>query len=230
MGLFNNIFGRKVSANNMDTPVETQGLRKSMDITKDSIKLICVDDNSVDKNYNATCLIVDRVPASEYASDAYRCSVTWYKELRQRNFLDRYSSSNPLDFLPVIAQLDLNALFSDNDYYACVVKDLLERNRVIRQLRMRLGDVIPEGHSYYKCGIYVGGVHYKNENGKTIPDKYVNKRIAEVVHNSSDTQKYRRSYKEAEERAKTANTNPKGYYPEVPRTGYDNLVAYGKGR
>lgn len=142
--------------------------RPDLKVTPDGYwQLDCYDENADFKNfYDTTRLIINPNPTLICNKWVYNCMVSWYGRDNISFFnqnTGEYETSGSTDYSNIFAQIDLNLLQTDEDYYNCFMKDLLNKKRVEKYLNYGLQE-----NPDIPCGEYIGGIartsngYYKN--------------------------------------------------------------------
>lgn len=180
-------------------PYAKQPFELTVSATKDGrSQLEFVDHQSDDLKqfYDVTRLIINGNPINVNGHTVYDCDIAWYgstdaiyfgprgEELGRRN-----------DFKNILTEIDMGRIQTDRNYCQYVMRQLLNRKRVLSYLEKGLTDSpdIP-------CGKYVGGVRYL-ENGNL--EKFFSVDVGKIAHSSSEMKSMRAMHR-SEQEAKRA--------------------------
>ena len=145
--------------------------------------------------YDTTRLILNPDVKRIANKPVYECYVSWYgaDDAIMLNPLTGVECGRKVDYKKVLAEVDLNLLRTDREYYAFVMKKLLDKKRVDGYLLKGLRET-PD----ILCGNYIGGVHRENSSYR----KFFDCSVGEEVHYSRDMVAKRYENKMKNERIK----------------------------
>lgn len=106
--------------------------------------------------YDTTRLVINPNPVLVCNQWVYNCMVSWYGQSDCSLFnqsTGEYESIRATEYNNISAQIDLNLLQTDKNYYDCLMKGLLNKKRVEKYLNNGL-----EENPDLPCGEYVGGI------------------------------------------------------------------------
>lgn len=152
-------------------------------------------DESADfkKFYDTTRLIIGKQPLNIEGHKVYNCAVSWYGRndfLVRNEQTGKFESKKAQEYRSILAEISIELLLSDQDYYKMVMENLLNKQKVEKYLETALQEE-PE----QPCGKYVGGVR-KTEEGYI---EFFSKIVGRASHNSEQMKSKRKKYKEMNE-------------------------------
>ncbi len=189
----NNIIKNNNAINKTSMPQEISYLREN----NGNYRIDFLDHNADFKQfYDSTRLVIGN---SKVISNklVYDCLVSWYNH-SDAEYIGQIDSRR--DYKHVLAELDINLLFTDENYCRAVMIDLLNQKRVERYLASGL-----EEQPEIPCGEYVGGIRFKN-NSYT---KYFDTDVGAKVHFSKEMSEKRAEYKLHQEQKRQNIINSK---------------------
>lgn len=147
--------------------------------------------------YDTTRLIISHVVQLDSKNPIYNCYVSYYNQQDAIMLIKGKKVSSRDEYRNILAEFDFNRLKNpQSNYCQTLMEELLNRDRVDRYLENGMRE-----RSDLECGNYVGGLGIKDG----IYEKYFDKSIGRIIHNSKYIRLKRREYmnrKEAERKEK----------------------------
>lgn len=143
-----------------------------------------VEDNT---NYDTTRIIIDKEKAISLKTENGEnetinlkdCRIAWYSYDNVSEVdMDGTEWLRGTEYKRILTVIDTNLLQNDPDYCITVMKDLLNKQRVMKYLNYGLME-----NSDIHCGRYIGSIVNTKKDGYR---KYFDQRIGELSHNSQE--------------------------------------------
>ena len=152
--------------------------------------------NDFKQFYDTTRLIINGKPIIIKGHTLYDCDISWYGStdaILLGPEGEKYGRRNQYE--NILAEIDINQIQIDGRYCQFVMRQLLNRKRVLRYLEKGLRES-PDT----PCGKYIGGIQMTS-NGYA---KVFNQYIGNIAHNTNEMKMQREIYKRQEEQRKAA--------------------------
>lgn len=144
-------------------------------------------ENKLKEEYDNTRLIINPISMIICGQKTFRCKISWFNSSERVHFNKKISNYDERKSYDIIVQFNIEKLFTDKNYYAFFMEQLLNKDRTQKYLEYGM-----EENPTIKCGNYVGYIDY-NEQGKL--KRYFDEEIGTKCHYLEEKQEERIRYR-----------------------------------